>query len=360
MARVLFSGMVAGVPGHGGATWAVLQYLLGLRRLGHQVVLVEPVDALSGESCAYFDRVVQQFGLEAALVAGGATHGLSLRSLRDAAATADLLVNVNGMLRDPALIEPSPVRLYLDLDPVFNQLWAAQGIDVGLNGHTHFASVGRDLPDCGVDWHWTPQPVVLAEWPVARRTRWQGPTTVGNWRSYGSIHRSGVRYGQKAHSFRRFFELPRRVDVPVYAALAIHPDERDDLAALEENQWCLLDPVEVAATPNRYRCFVQQSWAELAIAKEGYVVSRSGWFSDRSVCYLAAGRPVLAQETGFSSYLPIGKGLLTFENLDDLVAGVAQVQLDYEHHRSAARELAERTFDSDKVLTELLEAVGLV
>jgi hypothetical protein len=270
------------------------------------------------------------------------------------------------MLREPALIEPAPVRLYLDLDPVFNQLWAESGIDVGLEGHTHFATVGlgvaaprSTLPTAGRSWIPTLPPIVLAEWPVADEPVWDGLTSVGNWRSYGSIERDGVRYGQKVHSYRRVFELPKRAAVPVYGALAIHSDEREDLEALAENGWRLLDPREVAGTPDRYQRFVQGSWAELCIAKEGYVVSRSGWVSDRSVCYLASGRPVLAQDTGFSAFLPAGEGLIPFETVDDAVVGVEALRTRYERHRSAARELAEDVFDSDKVLGALLDAVGV-
>jgi hypothetical protein len=326
------------------------------------------VPEIRASSRTYFDDVTAAFGLRgrAALLVEetGETVGVPYEALRQTARRAELLVNVNGMLRDPALTESIAIRLYLDLDPVFNQLWADQGIDVGLEGHTDFATVGLrlggagdGLPTAGHTWMTTPQPVVLAEWPVAADLRWDGLTTVGNWRSYGTVEHGGVRYGQKAHSFRRFFELPRRMDVPVYAGLAVHSEERDDLASLDLNGWRLLDPNEVAGTPDRYRRFVQGSWAELGIAKEGYVVSRSGWFSDRSVCYLASGRPVLGQETGFSDVLPTGEGLLAFTTMDELLAGIEELRADYPGHRRAARALAETVFDSDSVLTRLLDAV---
>jgi hypothetical protein len=293
------------------------------------------------------------------------TAGVPYGTLREAAQRADLLVNVNGMLRDPALMESIPIRLYLDLDPVFNQLWAEQGIDVGLDGHTHFATVGlglgapgTSLPTAGRSWTPTLQPVVLAEWPFAPEAPCDGLTTVANWRSYGSLERDGVRYGQKAHSFRRFFGLPGRTDVAVRAALAIHDDERDDIASLKANGWDLLDASAMAGTPDRYRRFVQGSWAELGIAKEGYVVSGSGWFSDRSVCYLASGRPVLGQETGFSDFLPTGDGLLAFATLEELLVGIEDLRADYPRHRRGARALAEDVFDSDTVLPKLLAAIG--
>jgi hypothetical protein len=369
--RIVLSGMVAGVPGHGGATWAVLQYVRGLRRLRHDVVLVEPVDELTRAGRAYFAGVSARFDLvgRAALVVEATREsvGLPYERIREVARAADVLININGMLRDPDLVEPAPIRLYLDLDPVFNQLWAEDGIDIGLEAHTHFVTVGllvgapgSTVPTAGRSWLTTPQPVVLADWPVAEADVWGGLTTVGNWRSYGSIERDGVRYGQKAHSYRRFFELPRRAAVPIYAGLAIHPDERVDLGSLVENGWRLLDPGEVAGTPDRYQAFVQGSWAELGIAKEGYVVSRSGWFSDRSACYLASGRPVIAQETGFSDFLPTGEGLLAFTTVDEVLAAIDALRTDYGRHARAARQLAEGLLDSDKVLTRLLDAVAAV
>lgn len=369
MARILFSGMVAGVPGHGGATWSVLQYVLGFRRLGHDVLFVEPVHELSTAVAAYFDDVVGEHELEdaAALLLEGSddTIGLSYGRVCERARAADVLVNVSGMLRDPALTERIPTRVYLDLDPTFNQLWHTDGIDVGLDGHTHFVTVGLALgtdacavPTCGRDWIATLQPVVLERWPLGDGLDYDGLTTVANWRGYGSIERDGIFYGQKAHSFRRFIALPTLTDVPVFLGLAIHPHERDDLDALRENGWNLLDPGETAGRPSRYRRFVQRSWAELGIAKSGYVASRCGWFSDRSVCYLASGRPVLAQETGFRAFLPVGEGLLAFDTIEELLAGIEELRRDYARHRRSARALAEEYFDSARVLPALLDAVS--
>ena len=141
-------------------------------------------------------------------------------------------------------------------------------------------------------------------------------------------------------------------------ALTIHPGETRDVAALRENGWVLLDPAQVANTPDRYRRFIQGSKAELGIAKSGYVTARCAWLSDRSVCYLASGRPVIAQDTGFSQFLPTGKGLLAFHTLADVLAGVEALRHGYADHARAARMIAEEYFDSDKVLSRLLEQVG--
>ncbi|MBA2446644.1 MAG: hypothetical protein H0V51_01320, partial [Chloroflexi bacterium] len=258
------------------------------------------------------------------------------------------------------------LRIYLDLDPAFNQLWhATEGIDMRFAGHTHFVTVGQAIgtpecavPTCGLDWIATPQPIVLDSWPVAERITYDALTTVGNWRGYGSIEHDGVFYGQKAHSLRHFITLPRLTDETFTLALAIHPDETHDLESLASNGWHLLDPTCVASTPADYRRFIQGSKAEFGIAKSGYVAARCGWFSDRSVCYLASGRPVIAQETGFSRFLPTGEGLFAFETSDDVLAGIDELKRDYARHARAARGIAVEHFDSDVVLARLLQQVG--
>jgi hypothetical protein len=218
---------------------------------------------------------------------------------------------------------------------------------------------GCPVPTCGLSWIPTAQPVVLSHWPVAGAIVHDGLTTVGNWRGYGSIEHVGVSYGQKAHSLRRFIELPSRTREKFLPALAIHPGETRDLEALRANGWQLLDPAEVADTPEHYQQFIQTSKAEFGVAKSGYVASRCGWFSDRSICYLASGRPVLAQDTGFRSFLPAGDGLFAFATPDDVLASLDELNRDYGRHARAARALAEEHFDSDKVLARLLDRIGV-
>jgi hypothetical protein len=377
---ILLSGMIAADPYQGGATWAVLQYLLGLRRLAHDVCFVEPVPPASlrpagtdlehSRNAAYFHAVVAEFGLRgaAALLLAGTrtTVGLPYDTLRRFAARADLLLNVSGMLQDPDLTGAIAVRAYLDLDPGFVQLWHAQGIDMRFAGHTHFVTVGQALgtagcavPTCGLIWIPTWQPVVLEHWPLAGAVPHDALTTVGNWRAYGAIEHEGMFYGQKAHSLRRLITLPTRTAEKFLLALAIDPGEVADLAALAANGWGLVDPARVASTPGDYRRFLQGSKAEFGIAKSGYVAARCGWFSDRSACYLASGRPVLAQETSFSRLLPCGEGLFAFATEDDVLAAVAALNADYARHARAARALAEEFFDSDKVLARLLNQVGV-
>ncbi len=375
---ILLGGMVASVPHQGGATWAVLQYALGLRRLGHDVWLVEeldpgeraprPSELESSKSGAYFRALAARFALEdrSALLVGGTeqTLGVSYERLRDAAGRADLLLNESGLLRDEQLVRGIPVRAYLDLDPAFAQVWHEQGIDVGFEGHNRFVTVGQAIgtpgspvPTCGIDWIGSLPPVVLERWPRADPAPEGAFTTIGNWRGYGSVEHQGVFYGQKAHSLRHFISLPARTSARLQLALTIHPDEKPDLQALDENRWPRVDPVEVAGDPDRYQSYIRASKAELGIVKSGYVESRCGWFSDRSACYLASGRPVIAQETGFSRFLPAGEGLLSFDGMESLVAGIDEIERNYDDHARAAHALAEEHLDSDTVLTRLLERV---
>jgi len=368
--RVLFSGMVAGDPEQGGASWSILQYVLGLRALGHEVRLVEPVDRLDPRAVDYFSRLLRDFEFEgeAALLVRGstATAGAPYRELLRWAREADVLLNVSGMLRDEELAGPPPLRVFLDLDPAFNQLWhETGGIDMGFELHNRFATVGLELgepdcaiPTCGREWIKTLPPVHLPRWPVAQEVVTDAFSTVANWRGYGSIEWQGRRYGQKAHSLRKLIDLPGRTEERLVLALAIHPDEEDDLRALRRHRWELSDPCEVAGSPSRYGDFVRGSKGEIGLAKEGYVESRCGWFSDRSACYLASGRPVVAQETGFSRHLPVGEGLLSFTTAADAAAAIGEVAGDYRRHAEAARSLAEAEFDSAIVLPRLLERVG--
>jgi hypothetical protein len=367
--RVVISGRLAGTPGQGGATWAVLQYVLGLLRLGWDVWLVEQVPALDERTVSYFGNVVEEFGLgdRAALVPQDGADGVGVprRGVAAAIRGADVLLNISGVLRDPALLSEARRRVYVDLDPAFTQIWHTRGENVGLEGHDRYVTIGRTLgtpectaPTCGIDWIATNQPVVLDHWRHGGPVRRRALTTVGNWRSYGSVQHEGVHYGQRAHSMRELAGLPTLTDARLAPALAIHPDEQRDLTLLTANGWQLLDPATVAATPSSYRRFIQGSWAELGIAKAGYVDSRCGWFSDRSVCYLASGRPVLAQDTGFDAYLPTGSGLMSFRTTEEAAAGIEELRRDYPAHARAARDLAAEHFDSDRVLSALMEQVA--
>ena len=364
---IVVAGMLAADPYQGGATWAVLQYVLGLRQLGHDVVVVDPLSsgAVTPGVRTYFDAVRSRFELEgrAALVpSDGEPYGLASVELDDVVSRTDVLINLSGRWRAREQLARIPVRAFVDLDPAFTQLWHADGVDVGLGGHTHHVTVGGRVADetsavAAGDIAWTAivPPVVLDHWPVDRSPAAPRLTTVANWRSYGSIFVDGCTYGQKAHSFRRLCALPQSSRLPLSVALSIHAGDDADRRALIAAGWLLVDPVTVAGDPDSYRRFVRRSWAELGVAKSGYVTGRTGWLSDRTACYLASGRPAIVQDTGLSGVVPVGSGLLTFEGIEDAAAAIDAVAADYERHRLDARRIAEAHFDSRLVLSQLLE-----
>ena len=185
-------------------------------------------------------------------------------------------------------------------------------------------------------------------------------TTIAQWRGpFGPINIGSQTLGLKLHQFRKFFELPRRVQGEFELALRIHPAEVNDLAALNENGWQLVDPSEVAGTPDAFRNYVVNSDAEFSAAQGVYVGTHCGWFSDRSVRYLAAGKPVVVQDTGLARLFPIGEGLLTFGTLDEAVQAVNRISSNYNAHSTAARQIACDYFDSDKVIGALMSEVGV-
>jgi hypothetical protein len=373
---IAIGGALAQRPGIGGHAWVFLQYLLGFRRLGWNVLFL---DRLEPEFVAehdidfhveYVRRTLEAFGLADAfslsLDAGSRTIGLPRREaiarLRDSA----LLLNVMGYLVDEELLAGPEKRVFLDIDPGFPQMWFELGLADMLGGHDAFVTIAENMgqPDCAIPtcdrrWITTRPPVVLEHWP-RHRALGGGFTSIATWRGpYAPVSYRGKTYGLRAHEFRRFAELPRLTAASLEVALAIDDADAADRELLLKNGWNLVDPRAVAGDPQAYRRYIQSSRAEFTVAKSIYVESNSGWFSDRSACYLASGRPVLAQETGLSRAYPTGEGLLTFRTLDQAAAGVDAIERDYERHANAARALAEDHFDSDQVLTKLLADLGV-
>jgi hypothetical protein len=379
---IVVAGALALRPNRGGHTWVFLQYLLGLRRLGWDVVFVDHVDMAdctdelgrpSGfeGSCqrAYFRRVMGGFGLDQAsalLSDDGSSEGLSREDVISLTRDSSLLVNVMGFLRDEAVLEAAPRRVFLDIDPGFPQMWRDLGLADVMTGHDDFVTIGQNIgqpdcpiPTCGLDWLTTRQPVVLDQWPVSEGAG-QRVTSIGTWRgAYGPVEYRGRTYGQRVHEFRRFMVLPLLTGTTFELAFDIHPSERADLVSLAASGWSLSDPKAVAGDPWSYRAFIQGSRAEFMVAKGMYVGTQSGWFSDRSICYLASGKPVVAQDTGIRELLPMGEGILPFTSLEEACSAIGEIKDDYQRHGRAARKLAEEYFDSDRVLGDLLSALGV-
>lgn len=375
--RIVVTGLIAQYP-MGGMTWHYLQYVLGLARLGHEVYYIEDTgqwpyqpsaDGLA-KDCAfnvdYLGTLMARFGLENRWAYRFPWHsqwfGLPEATRKRAIETADLLINVSGTLEHPEEYRSAKVMAYVDTDPVFTQVKIASGNDYFrklIEQHDVLFSFGEHqsehTPQTGHDWIPTRQPVVLEEWQPQPGHR-EVFTTVMNWSSYKPLEFQGKAYGQKDIEFKRFMDLPELV-APTVLELAAAQGKEQKLPKelLVHKGWRLVDPREVCADLDGYRDYVRSSKAEWSVAKNGYVVGQSGWFSCRSACYLAAGRPVVLQETGFSKVLPVGEGLLSFSTPAEAREGIRQVEADYDRHSRAARAIAEECLDSDKVLSHLVE-----
>lgn len=381
--RVVIAGSLAQRALRGGHAWVFLQYLLGFRRLGWDVLFLDRLEPDMGvevrdrgtdlersENVRYLTSVMRRYGLgdsfSIRLDGGARVVGRSRREVVDFARDADLVLDFMGFSDDDEVLGVAARTVFVDIDPGFGQLWRELGLHDPFPGYDDYVTVGARIgqagcavPTCDLPWIPIRPPVVLEHWAADPRAG-HGPfTTVATWRGdFGPIDVRGRRLGLRVHEFRKFVELPRRTGASFEVALDIHPDERADLALLESNGWRLADPRVVAGYPWSYQSFIRDSCAEVMVAKNLYVETAPGWFSDRSACYLAAGKPVLAQDTGLDGLLPTGEGLLTFRTLDEVVAGVSALLERPARHATAARELAEEYFDSDRVLRGLLEALS--
>lgn len=372
MTVVLVAGALANKPGNGGEAWVRLSWLLGLRRLGVETWFVEQIDApaLDAPAVAWFERVTRRFGFaeRAALVRsdGAHVHGAAPEALHDAAARADLLLNLSGNLGCDELLRLPRRRAYVDLDPGYTQLWHRDGaLGAALARHEELLTVGLAIgaarcrvPCDGRRWRPVPPPVPLDEWPVVAAVPAPRFTTVASWRGgYGRVEQDGRLLGQKAHEFRRFATVPRdqRSDkVRFEAALDIHPADGADAERLAAGGWRLVDPRAVAGDPDAFRRYVQGSFAEFSPAQGIYVETRCGWIGDRTTRYLASGRPAVVQATGLPRELVCGEGLLTFATPAQALAATAAVREDPARHARAARRIAEERFDAERVVGGVL------
>ncbi len=384
-ALIAIGGAIANTAGKGGDTWHRLHWLLGLRRLGLHVHLVEqikdavcvddtgaPADLPDSYNLAYFSDVLSTFGLSdcATLLdeRGESAYGLPIARIRELVGQADLFVNISGHLPMRSLCLQPRRAVFIDEDPGFTQMWHVTGaLGTTLEGYDHHYSVGArvGLPGCtiptgGIAWRPLRPFAVLSEWPLLDGRAFDRFTTVGSWRGpCGTLEFGGTMYGVKAHEFRKFVDVPRATPACFELALDIHPSDSRDFDALSSNGWRLMKPEHVARDPIAFRTYVQHSGAEFSVAKSMYVQTNSGWFSDRTIRYLASGRPALVQDTGFAGTYGGGVGLVPFRTRQDIVDGVSRIIADYDQHSAAARKVAERYFDSDAVLTRFLDELAV-
>jgi len=386
--RIVVTGLI-GQYAFGGVTWDYMQYVLGFRALGHDVWYLEdtsawaydPVKQEPSADCShntgYLDRVMREFDMGDRWIyrngADGTYHGPSgAQEAERVLASADVLANVSGAcwLREPTAA--IPLKLFLDGDPMFTQISVAAAPDSEFGGrirqHDRHYSFGLNIgeagcrvPECGLRWRPTVQPVALDWWsktlmpPGVGQVAKGAWTTVMNWASYPPKEFDGLTYGQKDIEFSRFLDLPSLTRETFVLAMGQGVGQSRPTRMLAEKGWAIIEPDIHIPDYASYHDFLTNSKGEWSIAKNGYVRSRSGWFSCRSACYLAAGKPVVVQDTGWTDHLPSGEGVLAFETPAGAAAALDRVSENYLHHSAAARAYAEKHFDAAKVCAELLE-----
>jgi hypothetical protein len=382
--RAVVTGMIATFP-VGGVAWDYGQYALGLERLGFEVWYLEdtgvysydPRRGLYTEDFSYGVEFLQDSlaSLSPALadrwfVRGfdGTPFGAREVDVPDLVAGADIFLNVSGgcVLREEYL--PNRCKILIDTDPGWNHfvVFPRDRVPAGACGFrahdvftTYAGLIGRPecaLPTFGLEWHPTRPPVVADRWHA--RPPGECWTTVLSWgNNYGrEFEHGGATYGSKEPEFMKIESLPGRVTAKLeVAAGGLEPP----VERWRSLGWSVRDSDTVSATLGDYQCYVEGSRGEFSVAKNAYVATGSGWFSCRSACYLAAGRPVVVQDTGFSELLDTGTGLVPFSDLNGAASALTAIERDYDEHSQAARAIAEEQFDAAVVLGELLERAGV-
>ena len=386
--RIVVMGFMGGCP-IAGVIWQHIHYIVGLQRLGHDVYYIEdsarypynPVTYEENENYTYaaevLGKLATQFGFEgrwsycARFLADEPTAGLSLAKVRELYRTADAILNVCGAQEFNADLLVSQNILYVESDPGVEQIKVDKGDEKTreyLGRHralfTFGENVGTDhfrVPVHGARWLPTRQPVVTEFWKMDAPPAGDAVfTTVANWNTSGrkDIEWHGEKYHwSKSLEFLKFVEAPVRSGEPFEMVTNI--GDTATRALFEQNNWRLVSPDQPSVEWDLYRAYLQNSRGEFTVAKDQYVRLNTGWFSDRTSCYLACGRPAITQETGFTRLYGGAKGLLAFTTMDEIVEHTRAIRADYAAHCRAAYEIAAEHFEATKVLADLLERAGV-
>lgn len=376
--NIIVAGFIVGGP-LGGLVWHHLQYVLGLTAMGHNVLFVEDSDDYP--SCynphtfqlttdpsyglEFINNVFSRFGLQHQWAYFNRHqqqwHGSTKKKVNAFIRKTDIFFNLSGVNPLQEIFLEIPTRVFIDTDPVFTQIRHLKepAAFVRARQHTHFFTYGENfgklnctIPDDGLAWQATRQPLFLPAWNYSAGNQAASWTTIMQWDSYKVREYNGAIFGMKSASFDRYLNLPEKLRDTFELAIGSESAPKEKLA---ERGWNIADPISVTLTPQTYQKYIQQSKGEWSVAKQGYVASNSGWFSERSTGYLATGRPVVVQNTGFADILDTGRGLFSFNSLSESIAAIEEINQDYKAHCKWARELAEQYFRFDRVLSVLLQ-----
>ncbi|MGZ5538480.1 MAG: glycosyltransferase [Chthoniobacterales bacterium] len=386
--RIVVMGFMGSMP-IAGVIWQHIHYIVGLQRLGHDVYYIEhsarlPYNPKRGDfsydfsyAGKLFARLAAEFGFKdqwsfcARYLPENPSAGLPLRRLRELYREADAILNVCGAheLHDDLLV--SDRLIYIESDPGLEQIKVDQRDALTLNhlrSHRALFTFGENVntrkfpvPKRGIRWYPTRQPVVIDFWKTKTAPKAAAVlTSIANWSTSGQkdIKWRGEKYlWSKSREFLRFVAAPKQAGEKFELATDIKNEQTRE--KFLKNGWRLRHPQGLSIDHHAYRDYIQRSKGEFTVAKDQYVRLHTGWFSDRSACYLAAGRPVITQQTGFSDHYGDGTGLFAFESLGEIVEAVKMINADYRKHSRAASELAAEVFDAGKVLRSLLDRAGI-
>ena len=405
--RIIVTGLIAQHYTMAGVSWDYIQYCIGLKQLGYDVYYFEdsgewPYNLDGGKNgndwvekdcfknITYLKKLFDRYGLSDRWAyffpLNSEWYGMSDLKRNEVLRTADMLINVSGTLEKPGNYDSVKRLVYIDSDPGFTQVKLKLSHGDFFNrvaAHDCHFSFGEALPDNlkddRYDWKPTRTPIILSEWEGEKPYR-KEYTTIMNWTSYKPLLFEGKSFHQKDIEFIKFIELKRKLKNICFevalsklqhknwqSSLPDHFGEEDENKEISFSSpadllsyygWKVVDPSEKCNDIDTYRDYILHSKAEWSVAKGGYVVSKPGWFSCRSACYLAAGRPVIVQDTGFGNVLPVGEGIVSFNNLEEAIENVRDVEANYPLHEKRAREIAFEYFDSDKVLRQLVESAA--
>lgn len=390
--RIVVGGFIGLYP-TGGAAWDYIQYPLGLKLLGYDVYYIEdtcmyPVYQMQGKqwndaSCCvqYLKEVMESVGMGDRWayrdIASGACYGLSENTVYNIIISADVFINIScsTFLKDEYL--KISKRVLIDTDPMFTQIRyhnEMSGLDDKcsmvdmLNNHNYLFSFGENINSTGCliptfdfKWHTTRQPVCLHIWKQKLNQSWGSFTSVMNWSEKAKYKYDNEEWGQKDVEFIKFKEIPllcKNSKFEIVVNQALNTENNFNLSELRNNGWNILSPHNTVSTPADYKNFIFSSLAEFSVAKETYVKSNSGWFSCRSACFLAAGKPVITQETQWSKYIPSGNGLFAFTDVDSALEAISLVNSDIKKQSKAAKDVAFEYFNSNTILSKLLEQLN--
>ena len=376
---------VANFPEGGGHLWVYMQYAQALRRLGCDVYWLEQFRPLSDPQkeaslLSAFLEKMKRFGLEGKTLMYARQGpgkgrpepqdcpprfiGCTWAEARAVLRRADLLLNFHYAI-DPRLLACARRSALVDIDPGLLQVWMSTG-ELTVAAHDCYLTTGETVgtpaagfPDCGLQWIHIRPPIFLGLWPFTYNPVAESFTTVSNWLTtdFLKVNENGktvMRENTKRVSFLQFLDLPRHTQQPLELALYLTDRDADDRARLLDHGWRVRDSREIGASPEAYWAYVQGSRGEFSCAKPSYVEFQGAWISDRTLCYLASGKPAIVQDTGPSGYLPNGEGLFRFTTLADAAGAIEVVNTDYKRHCRAAREIAESYFDGEQIMTQVL------